>query len=70
MTKQNGNSDSSHWTADDPVDDDFDPEEYDLTLQLERLETLEEDMIDLGVENLHDVRKKIEELHERLGTHD
>ncbi|GEM_PF-2575187 len=48
-------------------DDDFDPQEYDSTLRLERLESLEEEMQDLGVTTLDEVRQRIAELHRELG---
>lgn len=48
------------------ADEAFDPAEYDLMLVLERLESLEEDMEDLGVTTLDEVRKRIAELHQRL----
>ena len=40
--------------------------EYDAMLLLERLETLEEDMEELGVRTLDDVRRRIAELNEQL----
>jgi len=49
------------------MDEDFDPAEYDLTLHLERLESLEEDMEELGVTTLAEVRQRIQELHDQLG---
>ncbi len=48
-------------------DQDFDPKEYDTMLELERLESIEEEMTELGVATLDDVRKRIRELHEQLG---
>jgi len=48
---------------DDEDDDDFDPAEYDALLRLERLESLEEEMQELGVTTLDEVRRRIEELH-------
>jgi hypothetical protein len=47
-------------------DEEFDPAEYDTMLRLERLETLEEEMVELGVATLDDVRRQIAELHRRL----
>ncbi len=47
-------------------DEEFDPAEYDTMLRLERLESLEEEMIELGVATLDDVRRRIAELHRRL----
>ena len=49
------------------MDEEFDPAEYDLTLHLERLESLEEEMEELGVTTLEEVRQRITELHEQLG---
>jgi hypothetical protein len=40
--------------------------EYDAMLVLERLETLEEEMDELGVRTLDEVRRRIVELHEHL----
>jgi len=47
-------------------DEEFDPAEYDTMLKLERLETVEEEMLDLGVTTLDDVRRRIAELHREL----
>ncbi len=47
-------------------DEDFDPTEYDTMLTLERLESLEEEMIELDVTTLDDVRRRIVELHKQL----
>lgn len=44
----------------------FDPAEYDLMQTLERLESLEEDMEELGVSSLDEVRRRIAELHQHL----
>lgn len=46
--------------------EDFDPAEYDTMLTLERLESLEEEMIELDVKTLDDVRQRIAELHQQL----
>jgi hypothetical protein len=43
-----------------------DSAEYDLMLALERLESLEEDMVDLGVSTLDEVRQRIAALHRQL----
>lgn len=48
------------------ADSDFDPQEYDMLLHIERLETLEEEMQELGVTTLDEVRRRIEELHRQL----
>jgi len=58
-------------TDNDPLfadDDDFDEEEYDDMELLERLETLREDMEELGVTTLDEVIQRIEELHQLLDT--
>jgi len=49
-------------------DDEVDKEEYDGMELLERLETLREDMEDLGVSTLTEVLQRIEELHQKLDT--
>ncbi|MER3404536.1 MAG: hypothetical protein C4289_04685 [Chloroflexota bacterium] len=41
-------------------------DEYRLMLLLERLESLREDMLELGVRSLEEVEQRIEELHRRL----
>ena len=46
--------------------EDFDPAEYDTMLTLERLESVEEEMIDRDVKTLDDVRRRIGELHKQL----
>ncbi len=48
--------------------DEFDKMEYEEMELLERLETLREDMEDLGVTTLAEVIQRIEELHRRLDT--
>lgn len=50
----------------DKDDDTLDVGEYDEMELLERLETLREDMEDLGVTTLREVIQRIEELHQRL----
>ena len=54
----------------DPEEDDqdFDEEEYGDMEILERLETLREDMEDLGVQTLQEVIARIAELHRKLDT--
>ena len=47
-------------------DDAFDGEEYNEMELLERLETLREDMEDLGVTTLAEVVQRIEEMHHKL----
>lgn len=63
------NPNGAQRAHDDEMDDeDFDPREYDAMLELERLESLEEDMTDLGVSTLDQVRNKIADLHKQLDT--
>ncbi len=59
----------THDFDDDPgLDEDgFDPDEYDVMLELERLESLEEEMVEMKVTNLEDVRERIAQLHQQLG---
>jgi hypothetical protein len=47
-------------------DEGFDPGQYNLMLELERLESLEEDLIELGLTTLAAVRQRIVELHTQL----
>lgn len=47
-------------------DDDFDPNEYNTLVELERLESLEEEMQELGVASLDDIRRRIGELNAQL----
>jgi hypothetical protein len=69
----NGNQNDGHTPhgfADDEQDERedtaFDPAEYDSLLQLERLESLEEDMVELGVTTLDEVRQRIATLHREV----
>lgn len=48
--------------------DAMDGEEYDDMELLERLETVREDMEDLGVTSLAEVIQRIEEMHKRLDS--
>lgn len=41
-------------------------EEYDLMMELEQLETLKEDMEELGVANLEEIESRMKELHRKL----
>jgi hypothetical protein len=53
---------------DDAVDsEDLDDDEYDAMMLLERLESLEEEMEDLEVATLDDLRTRIRDLHAELG---
>ncbi len=49
-------------------DDEIDEAEYDELLLLERLESLREEMEELGVTTLAEVIQRIEEMHRRLDT--
>lgn len=72
MTASNGH-DGSRYPADEDergTDEDFDPAEYDTMLQLERLESIEEEMNELGVRTLDEVRKRIDELNRELDRRD
>ena len=48
--------------------DEMDGEEYDDMELLERLETVREDMEDLGVTTLAEVIQRIEEMHKQLDS--
>lgn len=50
----------------DEEDRGHDLAEYDTMLVLERLESLEEEMVELGVSTLEEVRQRIAALHQRL----
>ena len=70
MTSSNGR-DGDKKAGDELQDDaDFDPAEYDTMLQLERLESIEEEMNELGVRTLDEVRKRIDELNRKLDQED
>ena len=47
-------------------DEGFDPKEYETMMELERLESIEEEMQEMGVTNLDDVRRRIADLHRTL----
>jgi hypothetical protein len=51
---------------DEALSGELEPGEYDAMLLLERLESLEEDMEELGVRTLEDVRRRIAELNDQL----
>jgi hypothetical protein len=48
------------------ADGDFDPGEYNTLIELERLESLEEEMQELGVTSLDDIHRRIDELNAQL----
>ncbi|HEV7128753.1 MAG TPA: hypothetical protein VGN32_15085 [Ktedonobacterales bacterium] len=62
----NGKQPGDSGTTGDPIDVKFDPKEYDLMVVLEQLESLEEEMEELGVTTLEGVRQRIAELHKQL----
>ena len=57
-----------HWRASDGAsdDDELDDEEYDTMMLLERLESLEEEMEELEITTLDDLRTRIRDLHAEL----
>jgi hypothetical protein len=57
-------------TGDLDDDEDFDPGAYNTLVELERLESLEEEMQELGVTSLDDIRRRIEELNAQLDEED
>lgn len=60
----------SHTPDDDDQDEAesavFDPAEYDTLMQLERLESLEEEMIEVGVTSIEELRERIARLHHEM----
>jgi hypothetical protein len=68
MTEMNGRGDGNHFDELDELDDDedFDPAEYNTLVELERLESLEEEMKELGVTSLDDIRRRVDELNAQL----
>ncbi len=46
-----------------------DQQEYELMLHLERLESLREEMEELGIASLAELERKIDELHRELDRH-
>lgn len=51
----------------DDTDDDADDDEYGAMMLLDQLESLEEEMVELGVTTLDEVRARIREMHAQLG---
>jgi hypothetical protein len=64
----NGERAPTQPADDNEQDESFDPAEYDALLQLERLESLEEDMVELGVTTLEEVRQRIATLHREIDS--
>jgi hypothetical protein len=58
--------DPRHSILSERDDEAFGTEEYDEFALLERLETLREDMEDLGITTLQELIERIEELHRQL----
>lgn len=50
---------------DDSVD--LDDDEYDELMLLDRLESLEDEMVELGVTTLDEVQARIREMHAQMG---
>jgi len=58
---------SHDFDDDEELDDEtFDSNQYDVMLELERLESLEEEMVEMKVITLEEVRERIAELHHQL----
>ena len=70
----NGHGPGAHDAEDDQEQDEMagelTPGEYEQMLLVERLESLEEEMDELGVSSLDDVRRRIAELHARMDPDD
>jgi hypothetical protein len=68
MDKQDQHSSKPVGKQVEKRDDEPDAEEYSLMELLERLETLREDMEDLGITTLKQLIERIEALHRQLDT--
>lgn len=66
MSAKDGSGSDGHDNLDEQDDEDFDPAEYNTMVELERLESLEEEMKELGVHSLDDIRRRIDELNAQL----
>ncbi len=67
MSSMSSRSDKQkHLPPDDAWDDEEESDEYSEMERLEMLESLREDMEELGVSTLEEVIARIEELHRRL----
>jgi hypothetical protein len=64
MASKNGQAPGGDEPGDDDLDDD---EEYNAMMLLERLESLEEEMEELEIATLDDLRTRIRDLHAELG---
>ena len=61
-----GTRDADENEQDELEGDAFDAGEYSTLVELERLESLEEEMQELGVASLDDIRRRIEDLNAQL----
>ncbi|HEU0025475.1 MAG TPA: hypothetical protein VFQ25_00025 [Ktedonobacterales bacterium] len=67
MTDGNGRKPGAGGEDQESEIEDLDNEEYDMMALLDELESLEEEMEELGVTTLDEVRQRIRDLHDRLG---
>lgn len=67
MAGKNGRVPDDDNDALEDADVDLDDDEYDELLLLDRLESLEEEMQELGVTTLDELRTRIRELHAEMG---
>ncbi len=61
-----GRSDDADLDVSNNDEEEFDSKEYETMMELERLESIEEEMQELGVTTLDDVRRRIDDLHRVL----
>jgi hypothetical protein len=66
VAEKNGNRDEQDRDEETRDEANFDPREYDTLMELERLESLEEEMQEVGVITLEELRERIAELHRKL----
>ena len=62
-----GDQDDELDALDKPADEDREEDEYGEMMLLEQLESLEEEMMELGVTSLDEVRQRIRDLHADMG---
>ncbi|HEX8995389.1 MAG TPA: hypothetical protein VF812_05120 [Ktedonobacterales bacterium] len=69
MAGMNGRipDDADHDDMLDEDEDDLEDDEYDALVLLDRLESLEDEMQELGVTTLDELRARIRELHAEMG---
>jgi hypothetical protein len=67
MAGTQGRANNGADDHDSPDDEALDEGEYDAMMLLERLESLEDEMLELGVNTLDDLRARIRDLHAELG---